>query len=148
MALVKYCAPCRQDRPITEFNKHKKTYDGLTGVCKTCYQQRYGRNAIPQRSIANPDPLDRKFSRESNSIKFLEAMLLIYGDDIYCIDKTMKAMAEDTNTPERTVHRYLPILVKLGLLRRTYSDLNDRSKGYKWWVCMNKPEGRDFKTVR
>jgi hypothetical protein len=138
---MKYCAPCREDRPISEFNKHKKTYDGLTGVCKTCYQKRYGRKSIPQRDLpaSVKDPLDRKFSRHSNAIKFLEKMLLIYGYETYVVDKTIKMIAEDLDMPERTTYRYLYILKDMGLLRRTYCDNKDRSKGYKWWITINKP---------
>lgn len=142
MAIMKYCAPCRTEKPVSEFNKHKKTYDGLTGVCKTCYLARYGRKSTRQRDIPNPDPLDRKMSRHSNAIKFLERLLFVYGEDIYKIDKTMKMMAEDTGVPERSVNRYLPLLREMRLLTRRYNDRNDRSKGYNWFVEMNNPNSK------
>lgn len=142
MAIMKYCAPCRIEKPTSEFFAHRKTYDGLAGVCKKCYRNRYGRNAVKQRDIPlkQRDPLDLKFSKESNAIRFLERMLFIYGADTYCIDKTIQNIADDLDMHYRTVHRYLYLLTDMKLLRRTYCNNKDKSMGYKWWVCMNKPE--------
>ena len=39
---MKYCSPCKQDKPLTEFAKHANRKDGFQSVCKGC-QSRYGK---------------------------------------------------------------------------------------------------------
>lgn len=143
MAIMKYCAPCRTEKPASEFYKyqHKNTYDGLAGVCKSCYVERYGRNVVRQRDIPakQRDPLDKKFSKESNAIRFLEKLLREYGEDTYKIDMNIQDIADDLGMHYRTTYNYMYLLKKMGLLRRTFGNGKNRAHGYIWWVAMNKP---------
>jgi len=37
---MKKCATCKQDKPVTEFNKKSSTKDGLERYCKDCHRAR------------------------------------------------------------------------------------------------------------
>lgn len=39
LVLVKYCTKCREEKPVTEFNKASKTKDGLQYHCRACKLQ-------------------------------------------------------------------------------------------------------------
>jgi CRISPR/Cas system-associated protein Csx1 len=39
--MTKFCSPCKQDKPISEFAKNARKKDGLQTCCKSC-QAKYG----------------------------------------------------------------------------------------------------------
>lgn len=142
MAITKYCAPCRSEVSVENFNKSTRTYDGLAISCKPCSYRRYGPHAVRQRSIPldQRDPFDRKHSRSNAALNFLEKLLEVYGPNKYHIDdKTIKMLAEDARVSERAAYRYLKLLQDMKLIKKKYHNPKNRSLGYDWFILMNKP---------
>lgn len=56
MKLLKTCAKCGQEKPLSDFNKNKKAKDGYSIYCKKCHNVYYYRNKDKMKSIVKDAP--------------------------------------------------------------------------------------------
>lgn len=52
--MQKHCLSCNTTKPLSEFNKHKSTSDGLQGYCRSCTRERakayHNKYSTPERN--------------------------------------------------------------------------------------------------
>lgn len=65
---MKYCAKCRTEKPLSEFNKNTGRKDGLQAQCRDCGKSRnnanYQENAVRRSSIRSNADLSRQRTRK------------------------------------------------------------------------------------
>ena len=89
---MKKCTICKQELPETEFNKNKRTKDGLQTLCRTCSQKRsrnyYKGNLDKHRKVVAA--IKRKHNKRNKlnieSVKDSNGCALCVENDPCCID--------------------------------------------------------------
>jgi hypothetical protein len=55
--MTKVCYGCKEEKPLTEFHKHKYTHDGRQSRCKLCWNIAAYKNYIPHPKIKRPQSI-------------------------------------------------------------------------------------------
>jgi len=79
---MKLCVLCRNEFPLNEFNRRKRSRDGLQNVCRECNRRQardyYRRNRIAHRQVVRT----RTESGRAENVRSLTAYLLLHP----CVD--------------------------------------------------------------